>query len=261
MPRTALTREVPESIARCELTYLDRVPIDYARAAAQHAEYEAALAALGCAVERIPPAPDLPDSVFVEDAAVVFDDVAIITRPGAPSRRAETASVAGVLSRYRPLLFIEAPGTVDGGDVLRVGRRVFVGLSSRTSLDGAAQLRDLLQPFDYAVETVRVGGCLHLKSAATALASDLLLVNPDFVDVAHFGGLRLLDVHPEEPFAANVLAIDAVVLCAASAPRTAQTLETNGFQAAAVDMSELAKAEAGLTCCSLIIEVQREGSL
>jgi len=250
----ALTREVPARISECELTHLERVPIDRARAAEQHAEYEAALRAAGCVVEHLSPAPDLPDSVFVEDTAVVFDEVAVIARPGAPSRRGETPTVAAALVRFRTLHHIEKPGTLDGGDVLCAGRRVFVGLSTRTNREGAAQLQAILTPFGYAVETIETRGCLHLKSAATTLADDWLLVSPDWVDVARFGGLRLLDVHPSEPFAANVLRIGDVVLCAEAAPLTRAALDANGLKTMAVDVSELAKAEAGLTCCSLIIE-------
>lgn len=254
MARIALTREVPPRIIECELTHLERVPIDYARAAEQHAGYEAALQAAGCALEHLPPAPELADSVFVEDAAVVFDEVAIITRPGAVSRQGETASVAGVLSRYRPLRFIEAPATLDGGDVLRAGRRVFAGLSSRTSREGIEQLRALLLPFDYSVDAVETTGCLHLKSAVTALDDDCLLVNPEWVDVARFAGFRILDIDPAEPFAANVLRLADVVLCAEAAPLTRGRLEAHNLETVSVDVSELAKAEAGLTCCSLIID-------
>lgn len=245
---------MPERIAECELTHLERVPIDRARAAEQHAAYEAALRTAGCVVEHLPPAPDLPDSVFVEDTAVVFDEVAVIARPGAPSRRGETASVAAALARFRALRDIDAPGTLDGGDVLCAGRRVFVGLSTRTNREAVAQLRAILTPFDYAVETVETTGCLHLKSAATPLAEDWLLVNPHWVDAARFGAFRILAVHPSEPFAANVLRIGDVVLCAKAAPLTRARLEATGLKTVAVDVSELAKAEAGLTCCSLIIE-------
>ena len=248
-----MTRAVPASIAQCELTHLERVPIDAARAAAQHAHYEAALESAGCAIERLPPADDHPDAVFVEDAAVVFDEVAIITRPGATSRRGETASVAEALAAHRPLAFIGPSGTLDGGDVLCAGRRVFVGLSSRTNPDAVAQLRAQLAPFEYVVEALEMTGCLHLKSAVTAVDEDLLLVNPDWIDVRRFGGFRLLDVHPDEPYAANVLRVGNVVLCAAAFPYTAATIEANGFRVVPLDVSELAKAEAGVTCCSLIV--------
>jgi dimethylargininase len=254
MTPTALTRQIPDRIAECELTHIERMPIDRDRAIEQHKAYEGILRSLGCTIEHLPPTPDLPDSVFVEDAAVVFNEVAVITRPGAESRRAETASVAGVLSRYRPLLFIEAPATVDGGDVLRVGRRVFVGLSGRTSREGAEQLRALLLPFDYSVETIETTGCLHLKSAATTVDDDWLLVNPLWVDPVPFGAFRLTHVDSREPFAANVLRVGQTVLCAAAFPHTRSRLDAHGLNTMAVDVSELAKAEAGVTCCSVIIE-------
>lgn len=252
--RIALTRDVPDRIVECELTHLDRVAIDLDRARAQHAEYEAALARAGCGIERIAPAPELADSVFVEDAAVVLPELAVITRPGAASRRAETASVAAALRRYRPLHDIDAPGTLDGGDVLVADRRVFVGLSSRTNEAGVRQLRDILAPVGYAVETVETRGCLHLKSAVTAVAEGLLLVNPEWIDVTRFGGFRVLEVDPSEPFAANVLRIGDIVICALAAPLTRDRIEAIGVETIAVDVSELAKAEAGVTCSSLIIE-------
>ena len=249
----ALTRAVPPSIARCELTHLERQPIDVTRAAAQHAAYEAALAALGCAVRRLPAEPELPDSVFVEDAAVVTDEVAVIARPGAASRRAETGSVAAALQPYRPLRAIVPPGTLDGGDVLRVGRRVFVGRSARTNAEGALQLRRLLAPFGYAVECVEARGCLHLKTAVTAVADDLLLLNPSWVDAGALGGMRWMAVDPAEPYAANVLRIGDALVASAAFPRTRERLKALGLRVVSVNVSELAKAEAGVTCCSILV--------
>jgi dimethylargininase len=250
---TAVTREVPTSISRCELTHLARAPIDYARAVTQHEAYEAALREAGCTIERVPATPDLPDSVFVEDAAVVVDEVAIVTRPGAPSRRGETPSVAGALAKYRALRFIEDPGTLDGGDVLRVGRRVFVGRSSRTNADAVTQLRALLGPFDYTVEAVETTGCLHLKSAVTPLAGDWLLINTAWIDSAPFRRFRLTEVDPAEPFAANVLRVGDTIICARAWARTRARIDAAGLRTVTVDVSELAKAEAGVTCCSLIL--------
>ncbi|MDQ3998229.1 MAG: arginine deiminase family protein [Gemmatimonadota bacterium] len=255
----ALTRAVPPSIVRCELTHLAREPIDVQRAVAQHEAYVTTLGRLGCTVERLPDEPEHPDSVFVEDTAVVFDELAVIARPGAESRRAETQSVAAALAKYRELACIEAPGTLDGGDVLRVGRRVYVGVSGRTNVEGVRQLAELLAPHGYLVAGIDVRECLHLKSAVTAIADDTLLVNPRWVDVSHFHGLRLLEVHADEPFGANALAVEDTVLCAAAAPRTGAQLEARGFAVESVDVSELAKAEAGVTCCSLILYV-RSGS-
>jgi dimethylargininase len=252
--RVALTREVSPAIGACELTHLSRQPIDLERARAQHRSYEHALAALGCRVVRLPADPSLPDSVFVEDTAVVTDEVAVITRPGAASRRPETESVARALAPYRPLLSIEAPATLDGGDVLRLGRRVFVGLSSRTTEVGVAALRSRLGPLGYTVEGVPVSGCLHLKSAATAIGSDVVLVNPAWVDPGAFGAASVVEVEPEEPFAANAVLVGEALLVAAAFPRTRERLERRGLHVLAVDLSELAKAEGALTCCSLVLD-------
>jgi dimethylargininase len=251
---TAITRPVSERIAECELTHLDRVPIDVGLAAAQHQQYEAALAELGCAVRRVPVAHELPDSVFVEDVAIVLDAIAIVTRPGAASRRPEREGVAAVLSDYRPLRVIEAPGTLDGGDVLRLGRRLFVGLSTRTNEDGARQLARLTEPFGYTVQCVQTDTCLHLKSAVTGIEPDRVLCNPAWIDVRAFAGIGLVEVDPDEPSAANVLRIGDTILAAAAHARTVARLREREYRVCTVDVSELAKAEAGVTCCSLIIE-------
>lgn len=250
----AFTRPVPPSIVRCELTHLERVPIDVARAAAQHAAYEAALRSAGCEVRHLPAAPDLPDSVFVEDTAVVVDECAVIARPGAPSRRGETRSVAEALHALRELYAIEPPGTLDGGDVLRVGRQLFVGLSTRTNAEGVRQLRALLAPHGYSVSCAEVRDCLHLKTAATPLGDDLLLLDPQRVDGRAFGGVSWVEVAPDEPQAANVLAVGRTVICSDAAPQTRRLLEARGWRVLPLDVSELAKAEAGVTCCSLILE-------
>src|SRR5687768_14830364 len=239
----ALTRAVPPDIAACELTHLVREPIDFARAAAQHEAYEDALRALGCRVQRLAPAPEMPDSVFVEDTAVVTGEIAVITRPGAPSRRVETASVAGALAAYRPLRTIAPPGTLDGGDVLRIGRRLWVGMSSRSNEEGARQLEAALAPFGYSVTRVLTRGCLHLKTAVTSLGGDAVLINPEWVDAAALAGVEAVEVDPREPFAANVLVIGDTVLAPADAPRTRARLERRGLVVQPIDASELAKAE------------------
>lgn len=249
----ALTRPVPPSIAECELTHLQRVPIDVARATEQHGQYEATLVSLGCRVEHLPAQPALPDSVFVEDTAVVVDECAVIARPGASSRRDETPTVARALGAYRTLFTIEAPGTLDGGDVLQVGRRIYVGLSARTTVDGARQLAAFLQPFGYGVESVVATDCLHLKTAVSALPDGRLLLNPRWIDATAFAGAPWLDVDAAEPFAANVLCVGETILCPAAAVRTRRLLEAEGYHVVAVDASELAKAEAGLTCCSILL--------
>lgn len=252
--RIAITREVSRSIGRCELSHLDRVPIDVDRLRAQHREYERMLVELGCRVHRIPEAPDLPDAVFVEDAAIIVDEIAIVTRPGAASRRAETPDVAERLARFRMLRFVDEPATIDGGDVLRVGRTLFVGRSARTNDAGIAAMSRLLVPLGYRVRAVPVGHCLHLKSAATRVGRETVLVNPAWVDVRAFESLERLEIDPSEPFAANALLVGTAVVTAKACPRTRALLEDRGYDVRALDVSEIAKAEGALTCCSVIID-------
>ena len=202
---------------------------------------------------RLPSAPELPDGVFVEDTALVLDELAVITRPGAASRRPETDSVAAALEPFRPLQRIGGPGTLDGGDVLRTGRSLFVGLSGRTTREGAAELARLVRPAGYEVQIVPVQGCLHLKSAVTEVGDGTLLINPEWVDPAAFEGFRLIPIDPGEAFAANALRIGALLLHAAAFPRTAGRLRAEGFEVREVEADELAKAEGGVTCCSLLI--------
>jgi dimethylargininase len=252
----AITREISASIQACELTHLERVPIDLDRARAQHTAYEWALVEAGCTVRRLPAGAEMPDAVFVEDVAVVLDEGAIICRPGAESRRAETPGVLDALARHgRPLQAITAPGTVDGGDVLVVGRQVFVGSSGRTNRTGIDQLTRILEPVGYTVRAVPVRGCLHLKSAATAIAPDTLLINREWVAADVFAGLSLLDIDPQEPYGANALAIADVVVYPAAFPRTRERLERRGLRVRPVDVAELQKAEGAVTCCSLIFEM------
>ena len=250
----ALTRDLSPAIAHCELTHLERQPIDLALARAQHLAYEACLRNAGCAVERLAAGPDMPDSVFIEDAAIVFDEVAVITRPGAASRRVETAAVADALRPYRALREIEAPGTMDGGDVLVVGRRVLVGRSSRTNDAGIGQLRHLLAAYGYAVEAVDVRGCLHLKSAVTTVGDDLVLLNAAWLPPAPFAAFDRIEIDPSEPLAANAVRVGAHIIYPAAFPRTRERLECRGLDVRTVDASEVSKAEGAVTCCSLIFQ-------
>ncbi len=252
--RIAITRKVSPAIGRCELSYLERQPIDIGLAERQHLAYERCLADLGCAVTSLPSEPALPDSVFVEDAAIVLDELAVIMRPGAASRRAEIASVAAALAPWRQLLHITEPGTLDGGDVLVVGRRIFVGRSLRSDEAGHGRLRDLVAPRGYTVVPVPVRGCLHLKSAVTALSGNRLLINPAWVDGATFAGLGIIEVDPAEPHAANALRIGDAVVFPAAFERTRRRLEGAGIRVVTVDVSELARAEGAVTCCSLVFE-------
>jgi dimethylargininase len=258
--RIAITRDVSPSIGRCELTHLTREPIDVDLARVQHRRYEATLAALGCEVHSLPAAPDLPDAVFVEDVAVVVDEVAIIARPGAPSRRPEVQAVAEALKFYRTLAYIDAPGTLDGGDVLRIGKRVWVGLSGRSNRAAIDQMRAALVPLGYTVEGVPVTGCLHLKSAVTQVAEDAVLVNPAWIDGALFDGMDVIAVDPAEAYGANALLIGSNVIYPTTYPRTRVRLERRGILVRAVDVSELIKAEGAVTCCSLIFDAARQKS-
>ena len=251
----ALTRNVSPAMASCELTHLERVPIDPAVAARQHQRYEEALARLGCRVEHVAAAPTLPDSVFIEDTAVVVDELAVMARPGAASRQAEVDGVADALRRYRPLAAITAPGTLDGGDVLRVGRTVYVGQSGRTNDDGIAQLRAHLAPYGYEVRAVRPTGCLHLKTAVTAVSDAAVLLNPEWISPSLFDGFEVIAVDRSEPFAANVVRVGSAILTASAFPGTRQVLEQHGVEVHVVDVSELAKAEGAVTCCSILLRV------
>jgi dimethylargininase len=256
----AITRPVSPSINRCELTFHDKEQIDVSKAAAQHAAYEACLRQLGVRVVSLSVEPDLPDSVFVEDAAVVVDEAAVIPVMGAASRRPETAGIAAALATYRPLKFLESPATLDGGDVMRIGRSLFVGASSRTNADAIAQLRAALGPFRYEVNAVEVKHCLHLKSGCSYVGRNSILVNREWVDVTQFAGFELIDVPAEEPGASNALLIEDTVIVPSAFPRTIAMLEVRGFGVRPIDVSELQKAEGGVTCKSIIFNADEPDS-
>jgi dimethylargininase len=252
MPQ-AFVREPSKRLAQCELSYLTREPIDLARAQRQHAHYVTELARLGCRIEWLPGLPEQADGVFVEDTAVLVPEVGVITRPGAASRRAEVHSVAAALARHLALVHVAAPATLESGDVLRVGRAFYVGASARSNAAGVAQLRAALAPFGYTVESIPLHDCLHLKSAVTFIPPATLLVNPAWVEVARLPQAQLIEVAPGEPFGANTLTVMGVTLVSADYPRTRERLEAAGIATRALEVSELHKAEAALTCLSLIL--------
>ncbi len=252
----AITREVSAALQDCELTHLGRVPIDLDRAREQHAAYEWALVEAGCTVRRIDSGPDMPDAVFVEDIAVILDEGAILCRPGAASRRIETAGVQASLACHgQALRQITNPGTLDGGDVLVIGRQVFVGSSVRTNGAGIDQLARIVEPDGYTVRAVPVCGCLHLKSAVTALTPDTLLINREWVSADIFAGLSLVDIDPLEPSGANALAVGGNVLYPTAFPRTRERIERRGLGVRSINVDELQKAEGGVTCCSLVFQL------
>jgi len=248
----ALTHIVSPNLNACELTHRERQPIDVPRAAAQHAAYCDILRSHGLELIELDVNRDYPDSVFVEDTAVVVDEVAVMARPGAESRRREVPGIEAELVKYREIAHIQAPATLDGGDVLVAGRRVFVGLSRRTNQAGAAALEEILAPLGYRVTAVPVRGTLHLKSAVTAVDRATLLANPDWLDTAPFANFRIVPVAPGEPLAANTLRLEETVYLAAGFEETAGRVAGLGNNVKSVNISELQKAEAGLTCSSII---------
>jgi dimethylargininase len=249
-------REVSPRLAHCELTYLEREAIDVARAQRQHRDYSQALQTLGCRLEWLPPLPEHADGVFVEDTAVLLPEAAVITRPGVASRRGETPSVAAALARHVRVLRLTEPACLEGGDVLRIGRTLYAGTSGRTNAHGVAQLAAALAPFGYTVEAVAMEGCLHLKSACSFIAPQVLLVNPSWVDPAAFLAQRVIAVDEGEPYAANTLTLGGTTLVSAAYPQTRSRLEAAGITTVALEVSELHKAEAALTCMSLLLDTR-----
>ena len=252
MRTVAVTRELTAAIGNCELTFLHRSAIDFALAQQQHRDYQSALSSLGCEVVVVPAPPGLADSVFIEDTALVLDDIAVMLRPGVASRQPEVAGVAEVLQQYKPLKAIEPPGTIDGGDLLRVGNRIFAGLSTRSNQSGIQQLRDIVSDFGMTVETVETTKCLHLKSAVSEVAPGTLLINTDWISSLAFKDFEMIPVDKEETHAANALRIGKNLIYPSSFPRTMDVLMNRGIDVIPVDLTELQKAEGAVTCCSLI---------
>jgi dimethylargininase len=251
---TAITRKVSSALGNCELSFIPRQPIDLEKARAQHHAYEDLLDRLGARVVSLPEEPDLPDSMFVEDPAIVFDEVAVICPLGTESRRKEAPSLAAALEKYRKLAHVKLPGLLEGGDVLRVGKKVFAGVTKRSNPEGIRQLAALVSKFGYEITAVPVTGCLHLKSAVTYLGRNTLLANRTWFDAARLAGFEWVDVDPSEAHAANALAIGESVVFPESFPKTQEKIEGLGFKVVSIDISELQKAESGLTCSSLIFE-------
>jgi len=239
-------------MASCELTFLPRSDIDVGRARQQHQEYQSVLSEMGCAMLAVPTKTGLPDSVFIEDTALVLDEVAVLCRPGAESRRAEVAGVESVLRQFRDLVSIQAPGTLDGGDLLVVGKIIYAGLSTRSNRSGIEQLRRNVADYGFSVISVETTECLHLKSAVSEVAPGLLLTNPKWIEKSLFEEYELLDVDEDEAHGANALLVGRDLIYPTSFPRTAEKLIARGIDVTLVDVSELQKAEGAVTCCSLI---------
>jgi dimethylargininase len=250
----ALTHKVSARIAQCQLTFVDRAPIDLQLAVRQHDDYRAVLKKLGVVVKDLSENESHPDSCFVEDTAIVLDELAIICSMGVSSRRGETRLIERELSKYREIARISLPATIEGGDVLRIGKKIFVGQTSRTNLEGVEELARISEPYGYRVVKVRTTGSLHLKSACTAIDEETLFVNPEWVEHDAFGDFNLIYTPLEEPWSANILRIGTTVCIQAGFPRAVELIERMVERVEVIDISELRKAEAGLTCSSIIFE-------
>ena len=246
-----MVRPPSSRLAEGIVTHISRTTVDVELARTQHAAYASALAGSGWQVEQVPVAEDCPDSVFVEDAVVVCDDLAVLTRPGAPQRRPEIDGVAQAMASLGlRTARIEAPGTLDGGDVLQAGTTVYVGRGGRTNGEGIRQLRALLAPLGRTVVGVPLGAVLHLKSAVTALPDGTFLLLPDLVPAGLFPAVRPVT----EESGCHVVPLGGDrVLIAASAPRTAESLADLGFTPVVVDISEYEKLEGCVTCLSVLL--------
>lgn len=239
---------------QCELTFLPRRAIDYTRAVQQHDQYCGLLRTCGADVRVLDVNREFPDCVFVEDTAIVLDEVAVLASMGSESRRAEPAGIEPELRHYRRVHRIERPATIEGGDVLRVGRTLLVGFSSRTNQAGLEALASIVAPHDYRVLGVPIRDCLHLKSACTALPDQRLLINPAWVKARDLPGFESVRVPEQEPWAADVLSVGGTICVTAAHPRTAEMIDKLGFKVQMTDLSEFAKAEGGVTCLSLLLE-------
>ena len=250
----ALTHKISPGIAECELTFIDRSPIDLQRAIRQHEDYCAVLKKLGVTVENLSENESYPDACFVEDTAIVVDELAVICSMGVASRRGETTLIERELSKYRDIARLSLPATIEGGDVLRIGKRIFVGQSRRTNTQGIEGLARILEPHGYKVVPVRTKGSLHFKSACTAIDDETLFVNPDGVDLEALGGFNLVLTPAEEPWSANLLRVGTTVCLQAGFPKAIELVKRLAERVEIIDISELRKAEAGLTCSSIIFE-------
>ena len=251
---TALIRAVSPRINECELTFIDRQPIHFDRAVRQHRNYQQLLRSLGVQIVEIPADERSPDSCFIEDTAVVLDELVVITRPGSEARRAEVEGVQPTLAKYRKLVRIQAPGTLEGGDLLRIGRELFVGLTSRTNREGIEMLRSYAEPHGYKVHAVEVPGALHLKSVCTAVNERTIVADPSRIDLEPLGEYELIEVPPDEWMAANVVLVHGTVCMHSDFLKTIGRLQERQITVRTVDISEFLKAEAGLTCMSLIFD-------
>ena len=248
----ALTHTPSAQIDDGQRTHVSRVPIDQRRAARQHEEYCRMLRRCGAEVHTLTVNRELPDSVFIEDTAIVLDKVAVIASMGTEARRPELPGIAKELNKYRTLERIEPPAHIEGGDVLRVGRKLLVGVSARTNTAGVNALEAIVRRHGYTVMPLSLTDCLHLKTACTALPDGHLLVNPAWINVHSLRDFPVIPIPEGEPWAANILSIGSRVCLAAAHVQTAALMRKHGFAVESIDLSEFAKAEGGITCMSIL---------
>lgn len=253
---SAFTRGVSPTISDCKLTFMDRDQVDVSLAARQHDAYTQCLKQMGVQTISLDVLSEAPDAVFIQDTAVVVDEVAVVATMGVPCRAREVDSVAEALSSHRPLRRLSPPATLEGGDIVRVGRTLYVGVSGRTNREGVRQLSEILAPYDYQVRPVEVKGCLHLSTGCSYLGRGLMLLNPVWVDAAPFRDFEILEVPESESWAANTISVGDAVLAASAFERTRALVESHGFQVVTTDISELQKAEGALTCMSLMFNAR-----
>ena len=224
---------------------------DHATLLRQHQTYVQTLEALGLAITHLDPLLGHPDAYFVEDAALVFPELAIVTRPGAPSRLREAEALAPTVERFRRLHHLTAPALLDGGDVLLVKKTVFVGLSERTNAEAVSQLTKILQPHGYSTIAIAVPAGLHLKSSVTWAGDDVLVLTEALARRSEFSSYRQVLVPNEESYAANVLWMNGTILMPRGFPRTQAQLERLGLPLRVLEQSEVQKMDGALTCMSL----------
>lgn len=248
---TVVTHVPSPALQKCELTFIESESIDIEKAAKEHDNYCAMIEKCGAQVIKLEDNSSLPDSVFVEDPLIIFNEVAVLTSMGVESRRKELPALKEIFSQYRNVEQIFLPAKIEGGDVLKIGRNIFVGRSQRTNDQGILALRTIIEPLGYKVTPVRVTGCLHLKTGCTALDDKTILINPDWVEAEPFANYNKIETLPHEPFGANVLPVRETICMNAAFPDTIKLVRSLGYKVAETDITEFVKAEAGLTCMSV----------
>ena len=249
----AFVRGISDSYHQATVETPSPEPIDVENARSQHLEYVRALKSLGLEVIEVPPDSRFPDCCFIEDCALFYDGVALITNPGASSRRGETAAVRTALERFAVRIELTSlPATLDGGDCLRVGSRIYVGISARTNAEGAACVKDTFGPAGPEVVSVPVIGALHLKSVCSYLGDGVMVLAEGTIPHGSFREVDILDVPRSEAYAANCLAVNGSVICSKGYPHTEAKIKASGFEVISLDMSEIKKGDGSLTCLSIL---------